>query len=193
MSTKALRGAEIACCQSAGLVIKRVRVRIPAGASGEFSSPELILCADSYSASVLPRVTAVASKRPRSFCQKGRWQVAPKHAYPFDPTKSEWADYAAVRAQCGNLSGNELTRNLSENLRLQSSQLAEPLWTDYGINSEISVREPIPSPKKIKGKKVKAENEWSNILPKFSQSRKEPSPPPPYRTTKSVSCANNIT
>ena len=28
-----------------------------------------------------PRVTAVASKRPRSFCQKRRWQVTAKHAY----------------------------------------------------------------------------------------------------------------
>ena len=28
-----------------------------------------------------------------------------------DPTKSEWADYAAVQAERGNLSGNEVTRN----------------------------------------------------------------------------------
>ena len=50
-----------------------------------------------------PRVTAVARKNPRSFCQKCRWQVTPKHAYILDPTKSEWADYAAVKAECGNL------------------------------------------------------------------------------------------
>ena len=30
--------------QSAGLVIERLRVRIPAGAAGEFSAPELTLC-----------------------------------------------------------------------------------------------------------------------------------------------------
>ena len=45
-----------------------------------------------------PRVTAVARKTPRSVCQKCRWQVTPKHAYSLDPTKSEWADYAAVQA-----------------------------------------------------------------------------------------------
>ena len=28
-----------------------------------------------------PHVTAVARKRPRSFCQKRRWQVTAKHAY----------------------------------------------------------------------------------------------------------------
>ena len=46
----------------------------------------------------------------------------------------------AVQAWCGNLSGNELTRILSGNIRPQSSQLAEPLWTDPGIKSGISVR-----------------------------------------------------
>ena len=45
-----------------------------------------------------PRVTAVACKRPRSIRQNCRWQVTPKHEYAFDPTKSEWADYAAVQA-----------------------------------------------------------------------------------------------
>ena len=45
------------------------------------------------------------------YLKRPRWQVTPKHAYTLDPTKSEWADYAAVHAWCGNLSGNELTRN----------------------------------------------------------------------------------
>ena len=83
-----------------------------------------------------PRVTAVAHKRPRPFCQKCRWQVTPKHAYTFDPTKSEWADYATVQAWCGNLLGNELTHCSSRNTRLQLSQLAEPLWTDPGLRVE---------------------------------------------------------
>ena len=34
--------------KSVGLVIERLLVRIPAGAAGEFSSPELTLYADSY-------------------------------------------------------------------------------------------------------------------------------------------------
>ena len=33
------------------------------------------------SVSVPSRVTAVARKRPRTFCQKRRWQVTAKHAY----------------------------------------------------------------------------------------------------------------
>ena len=88
-----------------------------------------------------PSVTTVASKRPWSFCQKCRWQVTPKHAYILDPLKSQWADHAVVQAECGNLSGNKLTYNSSGNTRLQSSQLAKPLWTDPGLMSGISVRE----------------------------------------------------
>ena len=71
---------------------------MPAGAAGEFSSPEFTLWADSYSVSVPPHVTDVALKRPRSFCQKCMWQVTHKQAYTLDPTKLEWADYAAVQA-----------------------------------------------------------------------------------------------
>ena len=64
-----------------------------------------------------------------------------KHAYTLDRTKSELADYAVIQAECGSLSGNELTRNSSGNTQPQSSQLAEPLWTDSGPKSEISVHE----------------------------------------------------
>ena len=64
--------------------------------------------------------------------------------------KSEWADYAAVQAECGNLSGNELTRDSSGNTWSQSSQLAEPLWTDPGLKRGISLRELIPTLKKKK-------------------------------------------
>ena len=77
-------------------------------------------------------------------------QAALQHAYALDPTKSEWADYAAVRAWCGNLSGSKLTRNQSGKFRLQSSQLAEPLWTDHGLRSGISVRDLISTEKKKK-------------------------------------------
>ena len=56
------------------------------------SSPELIFCVDSYSVSV--PITAVARKRPRSFCQKCRLQVTSKHAITLDITQSESADYA---------------------------------------------------------------------------------------------------
>ena len=85
-----------------------------------------------------PNVTAVARKRPPSFCQSAGGRL---HECTLDPTKSEWADHAAVPEYCGNLSGNELTRNLPGNIRPRSSQPAEPLWTDPDIKSCISVPE----------------------------------------------------
>ena len=100
-----------------------------------------------------PRVTAAARKRPRSFCQKCGWQVTSKHAYALDPAKSEWVDYAVVQAECGNLSGHELTRNSSGNTWSQSSQLAEPLKTDLAIKNRISVRELISTLKKKKSRR----------------------------------------
>ena len=46
-------------------MIEKLRVRIPAEAVGDFSSPESTLCADSNSVSrSIPRVTAVARKDP---------------------------------------------------------------------------------------------------------------------------------
>ena len=56
----------------------------------------------------------------------------------------------------------QLTRNSSK-----SSQLAEPLWTDSGIKSGISLCELISTLKR-----AQAGNELSNILPKSSHTRK---------------------
>ena len=95
------------------------------------------------------------------------------NTYTLDPSKPEWDDYATVQAEW-DLSGNELTRNLSGNTRSQSSQLAEPLWTDPGLKSRISLRELIPTIKK----KAQVGNGLSNILPKSLHTRKKPPPPP---------------
>ena len=44
-----------------------------------------------------PLVTAVACKRPRSFCHNCRWQIPLKHTYTLDSMKSQWA-HCAVQA-----------------------------------------------------------------------------------------------
>ena len=56
------------------------------------------------------------------------------------------------------------------NTRPQSSQFAEPLWTEPDLRSGISVH-------LKKKKKAQAGNELSNNLPKFSQARKKPAQP----------------
>ena len=60
---------------------------------------------------------------------------------------------------------------MSGNIQPQSSQFAEPLWTDPGIKSGISVRKLISTLKEKKREKRQVGNEWLNILPKFSQAR----------------------
>ena len=75
------------------------------------------------------------------------------------------------QAQCGNLSGIELTCNSSGNTRPGSSQLTEPLWTDPGLKSGISVRELVST---LKKKKVQVRIELSNIPTKSSHARKKP-------------------
>ena len=55
-------------------------------------------------------------------------------------------------------------RSLSGNIRPQSSQLAEPLLTDPGIQSVLGVHELIST----------VGNEWSHVLPKSMQARSLP-------------------
>ena len=65
--------------------------------------------------------------------------------------------------------GNGLKCNSLGKIRPQSSQLAESLWTDPGINGGISVRELISTLKK----KAQAGNEWSKILKKILASEEK--------------------
>ena len=54
----------------------------PCGSGGRiFFSSVNFLCWLLFRYPFHPRVTAVARKRPLSFCQKRRWQVTAKHAY----------------------------------------------------------------------------------------------------------------
>ena len=82
--------------KSAGLVMERLRVRIPAGERETFLLHNYLCVLTLIRCPFHPRAPAVAHKRPGSFCQKCRWQVTCKHAYTLDPTKSEWVDYAAI-------------------------------------------------------------------------------------------------
>ena len=104
--------------------------------SGEFSSPEFTFCADSCSVSVpLPCVTAVAHRRPWSFCQKCVCQVIPKH--PLHP-RSHWLT-ALSSHSVATCQGNELTHSSSRDTYPQSCQLTEQLWTDPGLKSTADV------------------------------------------------------
>ena len=133
--------------QIAQLVVHRTRDQkivgsIPSGVAGEFSSQDLTFRANLHSVSVSPRATAVARKRPRSFCQKIRCQVNLNTHAPY--TRRNRSGLTVLsRHSVGNYQGNELTRNSSENVHPQSSQLADP-----GLKSGAGVCELISTLKK---------------------------------------------
>ena len=126
-------------------MIKRWQVRILAGAVGEFSSPELTLCADSLSGvcstPMLPRGHV---KDPDHSAKSAGGRL---HLNSYTPlTHRNWSALTLLLSRY--LSGNELTDNLSGNILPQSSQHSEPLWTDPAIDSGISVRKLISTLKK---------------------------------------------
>ena len=123
-----------------------------------FFSPESTLCADSCSVSVPPppfRVTAVARERPRLFCQKCRWQVQLNTHTPLTQRNRSGLTMPLSRHSAGTYPETSSHRNLSGNIRQQSSQLADSLWTDSCIKSGISVRGLISTSKTNKKQKTK--------------------------------------
>ena len=94
-----------------------------------------------------PPVTAVACKRPLSSCQKCRWQVTPKHAYTLDQTKS---NCGLTIPLCRHSVGTKLetsSHTTHQGTLARLFQFAEPLWTDPGLRSGISVHNFISSKK----------------------------------------------
>ena len=73
----------------------------------------------------------------------------------------------------GTLSGNELTCNSSGNTQSQSSQLAEPLWTNPGVKRGISMRKLISNKKKKEKKRRRGMN-CRTVSQGSSHARKKP-------------------
>ena len=81
-----------------------------------------------------PRVTAVARKRPRSFCQNCRWHRLHLNTNtPLTRRSRSELTMPLYRHGVGTYreTSSHATRS-SGNTQSQSSQLAEPLWTDSG-------------------------------------------------------------
>ena len=122
-------------------MIGRLRVRVPAEAAGELSSPELTSCADSYSVSVPPPCCR-SDPGHSAKCAGGIL-----HLNTHTPlTQRSRSCLTLLSRKCGNLLRKKLTSKSSGNTRPQSSQLAEPLWTDPGLKSGLGMRELISTP-----------------------------------------------
>ena len=84
------------------------------------------------------------------------------------------------RHNVGTYHGHKPTRNLSGNIRPQSSQLDEPLWTDPGLKSGISVHKLISTLQQTNKQKTERKKgtgkEWIvNHSPKYLHVRKKSS------------------
>ena len=112
---------------------------MPAGFAGEFSSPELTFCAKSYSVSVPPVLLQWHVKDPSDSAKSAGGRF---HLNTHTPLirRSRSGLTMLSRHSVGTCQGNKLTCSSSGNTQPQSSQLAEPLWTDPGIKSGICVR-----------------------------------------------------
>ena len=95
-----------------------------------------------------PRVTAVARERPRSFCQKCRWQVHLNTHRPLTQRSRSGLTMPLFRHSKGTYQETTSHATRQGNTRPQSSQFAEPLWTDPGLRSGISMRDLISTSKK---------------------------------------------
>ena len=86
------------------LVERRTRNR---KATRMFFSIVNVLCWLSFGVRRTPPAAAVAWKIRKSFCQKRRWQVTPKHTYTFDPMRSGLTILS--RHSVGTTQENQLT------------------------------------------------------------------------------------
>ena len=101
-------------------------------------------------------------KWPWSFCQKSRWQVIPKHAYAFYPTKSL---SMLSRLREGTYQGNELTRNSSG--KLVHSRLTWLSRCGLVLAWKVELARANWLPLKKKNQKAQSKKESSNFPPQI--------------------------
>ena len=127
-------------------MIERLRVRIPAGAVGGFSSPDLTFCADSFGVRSTPVLPQWHVRDPGHSAKSASGRLNLNTHTPF--TQQNRSGLTTLSGHSvGTFQRNELTRNSSGNIWPQLSQFAEPLRIDAGVKSGISVRQLISTSK----------------------------------------------
>ena len=124
-----------------------------------FFSPELTLCADLFGVRSTPVLPQWNIEDPGLSAKSSDGRLQINTHPPLTQRSRSGLIMPLSRHSVGNLSGNELTRNLSGNIQPQSSQFAEPPWSDPGIKSGISVCDLIPTKKKEEKKEEGADGE----------------------------------
>ena len=168
--------------------MKRLQVPVPAGVAGEFSFSRVdFLCWLLFSICSISMLLQWQVKDP---CHSAKSAGSRLHLTTYTPlTQRSWNGSTMLSWQSvGTYQGNELTWNSTVNTLPQSSQLAEPLWTDPGIKSGIGVR------KLILLKEECMQGMSHQTFPqKSAQAWKKPPPPlPPNQVTENVNTNSPI-
>ena len=124
-------------------MIERLPVPIPAGAAGEFSSPESTSCADSYSVSIPPPVLSQWHvKDPGRFAKSSGGRLHLNTHTPLTQRNRIWLTMQLSRHGMGTYqetSSHSIRQGTLGDSRLCS--LSHCMWTVPGLKSGISVRE----------------------------------------------------
>ena len=148
-------------------MIETLRVRVPAGAAGEFPSPELTLYADSYSLSFHPALPWWHVKDPNHSAQSAGGRLHLNTHTPLTQ-RSRSGLTMLPRHSVEVYQGNELTRSSSGNdshshfSLLSQSGLIHPETWDWRARAELRLK-----------KKAQVRNESSNIQEKKKKKKKE--------------------
>ena len=158
----------MACWQSARLVIKRLRVRIPAEAKGKLPSPESTLCADSYSVSVPPPVLPQWHvKDPGHSAKSGGGRL---HFNSHTPSTQRSRSRLTMPLCRHSVGTYQETSSHAHSVTVVSARwdTVDRFWLkEWNWCARTNPR----FKKKIKSS---GGDEWSNFFPKSSQARKKP-------------------
>ena len=140
-----LRRAEVSLEVSANRFIRRIVHRLP------LTALLLFIPVDKKPVSVsltqLPKPTISLSISLGTYSYNNIFKPARHSNHPYSSAICTISNIT-YRHSVGAHQGNELIRNSSGNAQAQSSQLAEPLWTDKDIKSRIGVHKLISTVKK---------------------------------------------
>ena len=153
-------------------MIERSRVRIPAGAAGEFSSPGSTLCADSYSVSVSPPLLPQWHvKDPGHSVKNAGGRLHLNTPTPLTHRNRSGLTMPLSRQSVGMY---QETSSHTTHLGTHCHSCLSSLSHYRLIRVELVCVSLSPLLKKIRRRKAQVGNELSNILPISSDMRKKP-------------------
>ena len=150
-------------------MIERLRVRIPAGAVGEFSSPQSTLCADSlFGVRSIPVLSQWHVQDPGHSAKSAGGRLHLNTHTPLTHRSRSGLTMPLSRQSVGTY--QETSSHATRQGALGHNRLSSlSQWTDPGLKSGISVLELISTSKKKKKKKKRKRRRLGKYCRTFSQ------------------------